>query len=478
MAGHEAGRRGLVPRRTAGIVLALWLLLAGALAGPWAPQAAAQDFFADLLTGIEIMIGQSVAASVIEEYGAPVRLVAYQQQWVDGIFQNVVAQASRKEITYSLQILHTNVVNAFAAPGGYLFITTGMLQQIGGDGDALASVLGHEVAHVEYKHGMNSLMQQLGIGLLLQLVLGSADDETWEMIIALAAELMRLGWSREQEHEADELGQRLAVRAGYDPEGMVRFFRKLQQLEGEEIAFLEFLSTHPLTSERIERARQRAAALQAERPSPSPQAAQPAPADNHPVVLTRGDSAAGQEASAGGGSAAAGGAAPGSAAASADGREAGPLGAPTRTVAVEDLFTLQVPETWVLLSQRESTDSSFLAELVDRDRNASLALFLYPVAAGTTSAQAAREWLEWVLDNDAFLEARVVQPVRGRVADGRPAASFAVSYTHAGQLWVLYAATMVVGSTSYEMEFVLPRNAFDDLLPVLDQIVRSWRLRR
>src|SRR5690606_37059089 len=117
----------------------------------------------------------------------------------------------------------------------------GLLLHIGDDADALANVLGHEVAHVELKHGMNALMRQVGIGLLLQLILGDSADETWKTVLGVATELMRLGWSREQEHESDELGQRLAAAAGFSPDGMVRFFEVTQRLEGQEIAFLEFM---------------------------------------------------------------------------------------------------------------------------------------------------------------------------------------------------------------------------------------------
>src|SRR5690606_25306836 len=113
---------------------------------------------------------------------------------------DITAHARRKEISYSLTVLGSDVVNAFAAPGGHIFITTGLLKYIGDDIDAIANVLGHEVAHVEYKHGMNALSQQVGIGLLLQLAFGGA-SETVKTVASFALELTRRGWSREQEHE-------------------------------------------------------------------------------------------------------------------------------------------------------------------------------------------------------------------------------------------------------------------------------------
>ena len=243
-------------RRFASSALAIALLCGVLFAHP----AGAQTFWDDLLVGVEVLIGDSVAQSVREEYGGPVRLSRGEQQRLDRVFADITAQAKRKEIPYSLTVLGSDVVNAFAAPGGHIFVTTGLLRYIQDDIDALANVLGHEVAHVEHKHGMNAITQQVGIGLLLQFLLGGA-DETIQTVAAVALELTRLGWSREQEYESDSLGQRLAAAAGYDPAGMVRFFEILGAIQGEEVAFLEFLSTHPLTSERAERARARANTL-------------------------------------------------------------------------------------------------------------------------------------------------------------------------------------------------------------------------
>lgn len=248
-------------RRLAALLVLLGCL--GILVLLHVPPASAQSIFDDMLSGFEVMIGQSVYADVVAEYGPPIRLPAARQQWVERIFNDVVAQARRKDITYQLTILDSPVVNAFAAPGGYIFLTRGILGHIGDDADALANVLGHEIAHVEQKHGMSTIGRQLGLGLIFQLLFGNQRERNEAIYSAavIVTQLMRLGWSREQEHESDDLGQRLAFAAGYDPMGMVRFFELLRELEGEEVPFLEFLRTHPLTSERIARARARAEEL-------------------------------------------------------------------------------------------------------------------------------------------------------------------------------------------------------------------------
>jgi len=243
------------------LVLCLLTLLA------MAPESFAQSFLDQLLVSLEKSIGESVAQDVIAEYGPAVQLSPQEQRRIDQAFSDIVAQARRKELNYTLRILQSDVVNAFAAPGGHIFITTGLLKYAGDDIDAVANVLGHEVAHVELKHGMNALTRQLGMSVILQLLFGKS-DETFKRVVAIAAELTRRGWSREQEYESDDLGQRLAAAAGYDPYGMVRFFEVLRKLEGAEMPFLEVLSTHPLTSERAERARARANSLRAAPASP------------------------------------------------------------------------------------------------------------------------------------------------------------------------------------------------------------------
>lgn len=244
------------------IVALAFLLLLGA-----ATTAGAQSLWDELLSGFESSIGAAVAEDVRDEYGPPARLNRWQQRWIDTVFAEIVLQAGRDDIAYTVQVLDSDVVNAFAAPGGYVFVTTALLRHIDGDTDVLANVLGHEVAHVEYKHGMNALGRNLGLSLLMQLAFGnpSEGDEVWQVVAGVSVNLMQRGWSREQEHESDDLGQRLAARGGYDPEGMVRFFRIMQRLEGTEVPLLQFLSTHPLTSERIDRAAHRARSLTMER---------------------------------------------------------------------------------------------------------------------------------------------------------------------------------------------------------------------
>lgn len=475
------GSGAAAPRFAALAVLCLALCIGGL----FPPAAAGQDLFSSLLDGVEVMIGESVAQSVVEQYGPPVRLTPARQQWVDGIFAAVVAQTRREAMPYTLHILHSDEVNAFAAPGGYVFVTTALLSYVGDDADALANVLGHEVAHVEHKHGMNALVRQLGIGFLLQLVLGGSSNDTLETVTGVAVALLSLGWSREQEHESDDLGQRLAAAAGFSPYGMVRFFEVLQRLEGQEIPFLEFLHTHPLTSDRIARARQRAESLQpaaAARPAapggnpvsktvPAQQdpvqrdassSAEPAdptqPRSEEPRVFTRG----------------------GRRGAGGDPRAAlrtDRSGGQLSRIALEDLFTIEVPDTWHIVVQRDSQDDDLVAELKERDSETYLGLYQYAADGGTDAADHTWEWRAWLLDTRDDMES--VEPMWERRLDGFPAASFVTRWTEeSGERQVLYATAVIAGDDLYHLLFVLPGDDFRERRPLLDHILESWRAAR
>lgn len=493
--------RGVIHRRHSNVsnvrrvtaVLAVLLVVVAILGVT--PVTNAQSLWDELLSGFESVIGAAVAEDVRDEYGQPARLSSAQQRWVDTIFADIVLQAGRKDITYSLQVLDSDVVNAFAAPGGYVFITTGLLRHIGNDADALANVLGHEVAHVEHKHGMNALGRGLGLGLVLQLVFGnpSEGDEVWQVVAGVAVGLMQMGWSRDQEHESDELGQRLAARAGYDPQGMVRFFRVMQELEGAEIPFLEFLSTHPLTSERINRASGRATSLTI---TPRTQAKPSLPAGQtiggQPAAGSHSSASQGQVVSRGGGAQTSGGSSSGgqtpgngSGGQTQAGTGAGgqaPTGSlyidPVERVTVAGMFEMNISSQWPLTWERPpgqtASDSAQVAEFVEIGERGYMAVFQYDVKIWSTARDTAREWLQFVSDTNA--DVRVIEFVRTRRINGHDAASFVVSWFENGLHWMHYGTTIVVYGKSYEIGIVYAADGFDERRLAFDGWLESWRL--
>ncbi len=162
---------------------------------------------------------------------------------------------------YSFALVKQDQVNAFATPGGYVYIFTGMWKLIEGDDDMVAAILGHELAHTERRHIKKNYEDQvkarLGLAIILG-VLGASQD--WWRGAGIATDLIFLKYSRDQEEESDKLGIAYAYKAGYDPFGMSRVMEILKRVsEKSGGAPPEFLSTHPSSGNRIERTRKLAA---------------------------------------------------------------------------------------------------------------------------------------------------------------------------------------------------------------------------
>jgi len=141
-------------------------------------------------------------------------------------------------------------VNAFALPGGYIFVNYGLIEKAETP-EEVAGVLAHEIQHVLKRHGLKNVVGRAGIGLILGLLLGDLEG-LGGLIIGASSELAALSFSREQEEEADALGLDLLYAAQIDPSGLPSFFEKLAaEQESKGAALPSFLSTHPDTTERI-----------------------------------------------------------------------------------------------------------------------------------------------------------------------------------------------------------------------------------
>jgi len=145
-------------------------------------------------------------------------------------------------------------VNAFALPGGPVFITEGLLRLLKTEAE-LAGVLGHEIGHVIARHSSERLAkQQLTQGLLGALVVGSGDYTTAQ-IGQMVGSMINMKYGREDELEADALGIRIMVEGGYDPRGMIRVMEVLAQASSGSRQ-PEFVSTHPAPENRAEKIKQ------------------------------------------------------------------------------------------------------------------------------------------------------------------------------------------------------------------------------
>lgn len=212
----------------------------------------------------EVALGLQAAPEMAQQFGGVVDHPL--ADYVKEVGERVAAQADTKRLyDYEFHVLADDkTVNAFALPGGQIFVTVAMLRELG-DESELAGVLGHEVGHVVARHGAEHLAkQELG-----QRLVGAVGVATWDpdrpasaqqtaMIAAAVNQLVSLRYSREDELESDALGVRFLGDAGYDPDGMVGVMKALERVSGGR-GQPEFLATHPDPGNRIERLRELAA---------------------------------------------------------------------------------------------------------------------------------------------------------------------------------------------------------------------------
>ena len=165
--------------------------------------------------------------------------------------QHLVNHSQRQDITYHFKVVNTEAVNAFAVPGGYLYVNIGLIRAAESESE-LAGVIGHEIGHVVGKHGVKQLTRQLGLAAVIQLALGEDQSKLEQIVTGLAANGILMKYSRDAEREADEYAVQEMYDAGIDPEGLAIFFERLLNLQRRSPSKLEQLfSTHPPTVERV-----------------------------------------------------------------------------------------------------------------------------------------------------------------------------------------------------------------------------------
>jgi Zn-dependent protease with chaperone function len=170
---------------------------------------------------------------------------------VNDIGNRLVAALDAPPYTFRFKIVDSPDVNAFALPGGYVFVNYGLLQKAATP-DEVAGVMAHEIQHALLRHGLRNVVGRASIAIIVGLAVGDVQG-VGGLAAGLAGELAALSFSREQEEEADRLGLDLVYRAKFAPGGMPDFFVKMKDEEEKRgIALPSFLSTHPDTDARIE----------------------------------------------------------------------------------------------------------------------------------------------------------------------------------------------------------------------------------
>jgi len=208
----------------------------------------------------EVAIGEEVVKQIEKEnkiLNNPVLT-----QYVNDIGQRLARVCFRNDVTYHFKIVDADIINAFALPGGFIYIYGGALLAMDNEAQ-LAGVLAHEMGHVAARHSVKQIQKTQAYSILASILLKD-EKKSIQELSNIAANLVFLGYSRTAEFEADELGLHFLYQAGYDPVGLLEFFEKLKQTEKEDPGKLTLLlRTHPFTSDRISQAKSQISSLPA-----------------------------------------------------------------------------------------------------------------------------------------------------------------------------------------------------------------------
>ncbi len=203
----------------------------------------------------ERSLGAEASPQFVEQYGGDIPSEKI-QLYVSNLGHRLAEVSERPDLDWEFHAVDSSVINAFALPGGKIFITRGLMEQLRSEAQ-LAGVLGHEVGHVTAEHigqQMTRAMIITGIGIGIG-VAGEQSDEDWLKVLGVGTSigggLYLLSYGRDQETQSDELGLRYMTRLGYNPIGQVQVMKVLKRASGRGGAAPEFLSTHPYPDTRI-----------------------------------------------------------------------------------------------------------------------------------------------------------------------------------------------------------------------------------
>lgn len=198
----------------------------------------------------EITLGEAVAVEAFSRFGGEYPNQAW-TRYINLVGKTVAEVSDRPTLNYHFAILNSQEQNAFAAPGGYIFITVGLLKTLKNEAE-LAGVLAHEIAHVTKKHMLETIRRGALLGSVSELTLTAMkkDPEMFSNVIDEMTDLLfTKGLDKDKEFEADVVGVDYAYRAGYNPEGLRDYLQVLAKEEGHVES--KFFTTHPSTTVRI-----------------------------------------------------------------------------------------------------------------------------------------------------------------------------------------------------------------------------------
>ena len=242
---------GLVGGSVLAVVLGLWFgsdllveLAVNRIPVEW-EQKLGESAYREFLTGQDVM-KDGLAVGAVKE-----------------MTQRLASHVPHNPYRFDVTVVKSDVVNAFALPGGYVVVFTGLMKKADSP-EEVAGVLAHELNHVLQRHGLERIIKQLGFVAVVSIVLGNPPG-LGGVMKQLGIELMTLKFGRAQETEADTTGLDLLHRAKVNPEGMITFFQRLAEKDDGRV---EWLSTHPMSSARADHLKARLAEMPKQTPEP------------------------------------------------------------------------------------------------------------------------------------------------------------------------------------------------------------------
>lgn len=201
----------------------------------------------------EVQLGTEYARQINQQL--PMVNDATARNYINQLGNQLAAVADQRGIRYNFQIVNSAAINAFAVPGGYIYVNRGAIEKAANVSE-LAGVLSHEIGHVVERHSIEQLQRQQGANTLLSILYGGVlrrNPGAIEQVgVQAAGSAIFAGYSRDAEREADRDAIVIMVRAGYNPNGLTTFFQTLlNENQRNPSGVAAWFSTHPTTQERI-----------------------------------------------------------------------------------------------------------------------------------------------------------------------------------------------------------------------------------
>lgn len=201
----------------------------------------------------EIEIGREMASRILG--AAPLVADEGLQRYVNRVGRWLAAQTERPDLPWKFGVLDAPQLNAFATPGGHIFVTRGLVARMNNEAE-LAGVLAHEIVHVLKKHHLQAIRKSAQLELANTAISTFARQDrntpTREKLLSAGSELFARGLDKSDELEADRLGVVVAARGGYDPYGLPAVLQTLQAMNPEDSGLALMFKTHPAPAERLD----------------------------------------------------------------------------------------------------------------------------------------------------------------------------------------------------------------------------------